>query len=166
MNKNLKVLLLKNIAIFSIYFILFLLFPNFYFEMPRVRLASVVGLIVLFDLSYIYGTGLAIFVINLFSPLGVTDYIFSSLLNIASIYVAAKYIFPRCKNSVFIASLIIVASSFTSVIAMDAHYIEPINFTSKLLHTLAGDFMVLSLYGSLLFYAIRDSKIFKFITKK
>ena len=133
--------------------------------MPRIRLASLLSLVVLFDISYFYGISLAIIVVNLFSPLGVVDYFLSSILNISMLYIATKYIFPK-KNSVFVSSLVIVISGISSVIAMSNHYVERINIVSKLLHTFAGDFLVLSMFGSLLFYTIRDSKIFKYITNK
>lgn len=166
MNKKIKILLIKNIIIFILYFLLFIAIPNLYFEMPRIRLASVLSLIVLFDMSYIYGVSLAIVIINFFSPLGVCDYIISSILSIVALLIATKYIFPKCNYSVFKSSLVMIIAGIGSVIAMSVHYIEEINIISKILHTFAGDFIVLSLFGSLLFYSIRDTKIFKLITKK
>lgn len=162
MDKKIRILLIKNITIFLLYFLLYLALPNFYFDMPRVRIAMVLSLVVLFDFSYFYGVSLAIFVVNLFTSIGISDIILSSLITISSIYIASKYIF---KKSVFKASLLIVMASIGSVIAMKIHYNVPFNFISKMLHSLAGDFMVLSLFGSLLFYTIKDTKIFKIITE-
>lgn len=162
MDKKVRVLLIKNITIFLLYFLLYLALPNFYFDMPRIRIAMVLSLIVLFDFSYFYGVSLAILVVNLFSSIGISDIILSSLLTISSIYIASKYVF---KKSVFKASLLIVLASIGSVIAMKIHYAVPFNLVSKLLHSLAGDFMVLSLFGSLLFYTIKDTKLFKLITE-
>ena len=85
-----------------------------------------------------------------------------SIVTILSIFIASKYVF---KKSVFKASLVIVLASISSAIAMKVHYNIEFNFISKLLHCLGGDFMVISLFGSLLFYVIRDTKIFKIITK-
>ncbi len=166
MSKKIKMLLIKNITIFILYFLLFAAIPNLYFEMPRIRLASVLSLIVFFDMSYIYGVSLAIILINFFSPLGTCDYILSSFLNILLLLISAKYIFPKCNYSVFKSSLIIIISGLGSVVAMKIHYFEKINIISKLLHTFAGDFIVLSMFGSLIFYSIRDTKIFKYITRK
>ena len=133
MNAKVKTLLIKNISIFLLYILLYLLLPNFYFEMPRVRIAMVLSLIVLFDFSYIYGISAAILGVNIFSSIGIFD--------------------------------VIVSASISSAIAMKVHYNIEFNFISKLLHCLGGDFMVISLFGSLLFYVIRDTKIFKIITK-
>ncbi len=162
MNAKVKTLLIKNISIFLLYILLYLLLPNFYFEMPRVRIAMVLSLIVLFDFSYIYGISAAILGVNIFSSIGIFDFIVSSIVTILSIFIASKYVF---KKSVFKASLVIVLASISSAIAMKVHYNIEFNFISKLLHCLGGDFMVISLFGSLLFYVIRDTKIFKIITK-
>ncbi len=142
-----------NALIAAIYVDITLLTASFAYRDIQFRIAEVLILLAFFRKDYVIGVTIGCFIANLFGPLGIVDAIFGTL---ATLFSGLLIAFSK---HLFVATLFpVVINGF--VVGAELYFLEGLPFWLTSLFVAIGEFVVVSIFGYLIFTRLRKQEFF------
>jgi uncharacterized membrane protein len=142
-----------NALIAAIYVNLTLITSSFSYLNIQFRVAEILILLVFFRKDYIIGLTFGCFIANLFSPLGIYDALFGTLATLLSVILIAysKRLFVATLYPVIINGLVVGA---------ELYFLFDLPFWTSALTVVLGEFVVVSIFGYVIFTRLKDNDYF------
>lgn len=148
--------IVKNSFVATIYVVLtVVIVPYFSFGALQFRISEVLLILVLFNKKYWVGLIIGTFISNLFSPLGIIDWIVGTSASAISIYLMLKF-----KHNLWLSLLMpVIVNGILVGIELNIVFETPLLMT--ILSVGFGQFVVVTLAGGLLYKLLENNKAFK-----
>lgn len=144
-----------NALVAAIYVVLtVVLFPNLSYGMIQFRVAEILLILILFNRKYVLGIVLGTFIANLFSPLGIIDWVVGTGATIVSLY-----LMDRFKNKTML-SLIMPAIVNGLIVGVQLNLIFDLPLLASIGSVFVGEFVVVSIAGGILYGLLKQNSFF------
>lgn len=147
--------IVKNSFVAAIYVVVtVLIVPYFSFGAVQFRISEVLLILVLFNRKYWLGLLVGTFISNLFSPLGVIDWVVGTGASALSIYLMLIF-----KKNLWVSLMMpVIANGILVGIELNIVYSAPLIMT--MLSVAFGEFVVVVLAGGILYKMLENNKLF------
>lgn len=148
--------LIKQSLLAAIYVVLTVVVaPQFSFGAIQFRVSEVLLILVLFNPRYWIGLVIGTFISNLFSPLGLVDWVVGTSASALSIYLMLMF-----KSNIWVSlSMPVLVNAL--MVGLELKLVLGLPFFISALQVGFGQFVVVMIVGGLLFQALKNNEGFK-----
>lgn len=147
--------LVKNAFVAAIYVVLTVVVaPSLSYHSIQFRISEALLILVLFNRKYWLGLIVGTFIANLFSPLGVIDWVVGTGASVLSIYLMLLF-----KKNLWL-SLIMPVVINAVLVGLELKYLFDLPLLLTMAEVAFGEFVVVVILGGLLYKALENNKGF------
>lgn len=153
--------LVKSAMIAALYVVVTLAFQPISYGQVQFRISEVLVLFAFLDPMYVFGLTLGCAIANMFSPLGIVDVIFGT----SATFIALVFIVQTRKRLGFNVKSLFVASLWPAlvngvIIGFELNFLFQLPLIASMIYVAAGEVVVVSIVGVLIFKSLIANKRF------
>ena len=153
--------LVKSAMIAALYVVVTLAFQPISYGQVQFRISEVLVLFAFLDPMYVFGLTLGCAIANMFSPLGIVDVIFGT----SATFIALVFIVQTRKRLGFNVKSLLAASLWPAlvnglIIGFELNYLFQLPLIASMIYVAAGEVVVVSIVGVLIFKSLIANKRF------